>query len=97
MSDGTLLGWYRNNQCMLPHVYDMDIGVLEDNIQGVWKNGAALPKNIELQNVCHNDGGYIWVTDEFSKPYDPSILSSKKLAAYHTGLPPTPKSGRIFF
>ena len=97
ISDGTLLGWYRNNQCMLPHDYDMDIGVLEDDIQAVWKNRAALPKNIELQNVCRNDGGYIWVTDEFSKPYDASILSSKKLAAYHTGLPPKPESGRTFF
>ncbi|XP_011405501.1 PREDICTED: fukutin-like [Amphimedon queenslandica] len=51
ISDGTLLGWYRNNQSMLPHDYDMDIGVTEDDIQAVWKNRAKLPTNIELQNV----------------------------------------------
>ena len=97
ISDGTLLGWYRNNQSMLPHDYDMDIGIIEDDIQAVWKSRAKLPKNIELKNVCLNDHGYIWVTDEYSKPYDPTILSSKKLAAYHLKLPPKPESGRTFF
>uniref|UniRef100_A0A1X7UCL4 LicD/FKTN/FKRP nucleotidyltransferase domain-containing protein n=1 Tax=Amphimedon queenslandica TaxID=400682 RepID=A0A1X7UCL4_AMPQE len=52
ISDGTLLGWYRNNQSILPYDYDMDIGVIEDDIQAVWKNRAKLPTNIELQNVC---------------------------------------------
>ena len=48
ISDGTLLGWYRNNQSMLPHDYDMDIGIIEDDIQAVWKSRAKLPQNIEL-------------------------------------------------
>ena len=98
LSDGTLLGWYRNNQSILPHDYDVDVSVLEDDLQAIWKNRAALPSSIILENKGPTDKTqFVWVTDEVSIPYDPSFKSSKKLAAYHTNVPPKPQSATFFW
>lgn len=97
ISDGTLLGWYRCQGSMIAHDYDVDVAILESDMQYVWKNRHRLPADIVLENIGSGDGsGHVWVTDEVDIPYDPSMQSSKKLAAYQTKIPPKPKNGPVF-
>ena len=96
ISDGSLLGWYRH-RAMIPHDYDIDLAVMEEDIQKVWKNRHRLPEDIVLDNVGSADqSATVWVTDDASIPFDPSSKSAKKLGAYKTTLPPKPKDGPVF-
>jgi hypothetical protein len=96
ISDGTLLGWYRL-KAMIPHDYDLDLAILEEDVQKVWKNRHKLPSDVVLDNVGSADQSEtIWVTDDVSIPFDPASKSAKKLGAYKTTLPPKPKDGPVF-
>ena len=96
ISDGTLLGWYRH-KAMIPHDYDLDLAILEEDMQKVWKNRHKLPSDVVLDNVGSADQSEtIWVTDDVSIPFDPASKSAKKLGAYKTTLPPKPKDGPVF-
>ena len=97
ISDGTLLGWYRCQGSMIPHDYDLDISIIEPDMQLVWKNRHRLPSDVVLENIGSGDGsGHVWVTDDKDIPFDPSVQSSKKLAAYNTKIPPKPVNGPVF-
>jgi hypothetical protein len=96
ITDGTLLGWYRN-RAMIPHDYDLDISVMEEDLQKVWRNRHKIPNDVVLDNVGSGDQTeFIWVTDDTSIPFDPALKSAKKLGAYRTTLPPKPKDGPVF-
>ena len=96
VSDGTLLGWYRH-RAMIPHDYDLDLVILEEDVREVWRNRHKLPSDVVLDNVGSADQSCrVWVTDDYSIPFDPSSKSAKKLGAYKTTLPPKPKSGPVF-
>ena len=96
VSDGTLLGWYRH-RAMIPHDYDLDLVILEEDVHEVWRNRHKLPSDVVLDNVGSADQSCrVWVTDDNSIPFDPSSKSAKKLGAYKTTLPPKPKSGPVF-
>ena len=96
ISDGSLLGWYRH-RAMIPHDYDIDLAVMEEDIQKVWKNRHRLPEDVVLDNVGSADqSATVWVTDDTSIPFDASSKSAKKLGAYKTTLPPKPKDGPVF-
>lgn len=100
ITDGTLLGWYRNKS-MISHDTDIDTIIMEKDMLCIWKNRHLLPNDLEMK--CNDPGSddlsFQWCSDDRCIPFDPSKhTGAKQLLVKMKDLPLSmPEDRKVFW
>ncbi len=87
ISNGTLLGWFRNGR-MIPHDTDVDTTILEEDMLTVWRNRHLLPKEVQMNCMDPSQPEFSWFSDQECS----QSLNTRKGQSICSELAKTPKS-----
>lgn len=85
LSDGSLLGWFRERGHMIDLDCDTDISIMEEDMGLVWRHRDRLPSFIQVE-CTKNESGESFCGDGFVS-FNPRACEAKKLIVRHTAIP----------